>query len=206
MSGVSLSRRDLPRETPLAAIEQRFGGHHGRHELYRDRVQSTVADLMGSRELTLPLDALSPHVVIRQRGPVAVLVTGAVTTLVLWLVPGVPAGPASLALALGALLWWLGRTQYVVFPGAILDLELYRDRPDAATARRFVAQVVKQIETWQREVRELERQREAERQLDRVGELLRFRDLYAEGIIDRAEMKQAAEVLARKRQGRIGFR
>jgi hypothetical protein len=206
MSGVSLSRHDLPREAPLAAIEQRFGGHHGRHELYRDRVQSTIADLMGSRELTLPLDALSPHVVIRQRGPLAVLVTGAVTTLVLWLVPGVPAAPAALAFALGALLWWLGRTQYVVFPGAILDLELYRDRPDAATARRFVAQTVKQIETWQREVRELESQREAERQLDRVGELLRFRDLYAEGIIDRAEMKQATEILARKRQGRIGFR
>lgn len=202
----SLRRSELPREAPLAVIEQRFGGHHGRHELYRDRVQSSVSDLMGSRELTLPLDALSPHVVIRQRGPVALLIAGAAASLVLWLVPGVPAAPAALGLTLGALLWWLGRTQYVVFPGAILDLELYRDRPDAATARRFVAQTVKQIETWQREVRELERQREAERHLDRVGELLRFRDLYAEGIIDRTEMKQAAEILARKGQGRIGFR
>lgn len=206
MSAVSLRRHDPPRETPLASIEQRFGGHRGRHELYRDRVQSAVSDLMGSRELVLPLDALSPHVVIRQRGPLGLLATGTILALVLWFVPGVPSGLAAVALGLGAVLWWLGRTQYVVFPGAILDLELYRDRPDAATARRFVAQVVKQIETWQREVRELERQREAERQFDRVGELLRFRDLYAEGIIDRAEMKQATEILARKRQGRIGFR
>jgi hypothetical protein len=206
MSAVTLGRHDPPRETPLAAIEQRFGGHRGRHELYRDRVQSAVSDLMGSRELVLPLDALSPHVVIRQRGPLGLLATGGVLAVVLWFVPGVHSSLAVVALGLGAVLWWLGRTQYIVFPGAILDLELYRDRPDAATARRFVAQVVKQIETWQREVRELERQRETERQLDRVGELLRFRDLYAEGIIDRAEMKQAAEILARKRQGRIGFR
>ena len=206
MSPVSLGRRDLPREAPLASIDQHFGGHHGRHELFRDRVQSTVSDLMGSRELTLPLDALSPHVVIRQRGPVAILVAGAVIALLLWLVPGLPGLPAALPLALGAGLWWMGRAQYVVFPGQIMDLELFRDRPDAASSRRFVAQVVRQIETWQREVRELERQREAERQIDRVGELLRFRDLYAEGIIDRAEMKQAAEILARKGQGRIGFR
>jgi hypothetical protein len=206
MSAVSFGRHDPPRETPLASIEQRFGGHRGRHELYRDRVQSAVSDLMGSRELILPLDALSPHVVIRQRGPLGLLATGGILGVVLWFVPGVPSTLAAVALVLGAVLWWLGRTQYVVFPGAILDLELFRDRPDAATARRFVAQVVKQIETWQREVRELERQREAERQLDPVGELLRFRDLYAEGIIDRAEMKQAAEILARKRQGRIGFR
>jgi hypothetical protein len=205
-STVGLSRRDGPRETPLATIEQRFGGHRGRHELYRDRVQSAVSDLLGSRELVLPLDALSPHVVIRQRGPVGLLVTGAVLSLVLWFVPGAPTRLAGVALVLGAVLWWLGRTQYIVFPGAILDLELYRDRPDAATARRFVAQVVKQIETWQREVRELERQHDAERHLDRVGELLRFRELYAEGIIDRGEMRQAAEILARKRQGRIGFR
>jgi hypothetical protein len=203
---VSFGRRELPGETPLASIDQRFGGHHGRHELFRDRVQSTVSDLMGSRELTLPLDALSPHVVIRQRGPVGMLLAGGVVSLVLWLVPGLPSGPAALALGLGALLWWLGRTQYVVFPGQILDLELYRDRPDAAGSRRFVAQVVKQIEVWQREVRQLEQQRESERQLDRVGELLRFRDLYAEGIIDRTELKQAAEILARTRQGRIGFR
>jgi len=206
MSAVSLGRGDPPRETPMASIEQRFGGHRGRHELFRDRVQSAVSDLLGSRELTLPLDALSPHVVIRQRGPVAWLIAGAAASVGLWLVPGMPAGPAVVGLAVGGLLWWSGRTQYVVFPGAILDLELYRDRPDAATARRFVSQVVKQIETWQREVRQLERQRESERNFDRVGELLRFRELYAEGIIDRAEMRQAAEILARKRQGRIGFR
>ncbi|HZM01203.1 MAG TPA: hypothetical protein VFD43_13230 [Planctomycetota bacterium] len=206
MNAVSLGRSDPPRETPLASIDQRFGSHRGRHELFRDRVQSTVSDLLGSRELTLPLDALSPHVVIRQRGPVAALAAGAALGVVSWLLPGVHIGLAAGALLLGALLWWLGRTQYVVFPGQILDLELFRDRPDAATARRFVSQVVKQIETWQREVRQLEQQRESERQLDRVGELLLFRDLYAEGIIDRAEMRQAAEILARKRQGRIGFR
>ena len=206
MSSVSLGRGEAPRETPLAVIEQRFGGHHGRHELYRDRVQSTVSDVLGSRELVLPLDALSPHVVIRQRGPVAILAAGAALGAGLWMLPGVPSPLAIVSLVLGATLWWLGRTQYVVFPGQILDLELYRDRPDAATARRFVAQVVKRIETWQREVRQLEREQQAERQLDRVGELLRFRDLYAEGIIDRTEMRQAAEILARRRQGRIGFR
>jgi len=206
MSSVSLGRGEAPRETPLATIEQRFGGHHGRHELYRDRVQSTVSDVLGSRELVLPLDALSPHVVIRQRGPVAVLAAGAAMGAGLWMLPGVPSPLAITSIVLGAVLWWLGRTQYVVFPGQILDLELYRDRPDAATARRFVAQVVKRIETWQSEVRQLEREQQAERQLDRVGELLRFRDLYAEGIIDRTEMRQAAEILARRRQGRIGFR
>ena len=206
MSAVSLGRSDPPRETPLASIEQRFGGHRGRHDLYRDRVQSAVSDLMGSRELILPPDALSPHVVIRQRGPLGLLATGGILAVVLWFVPGVPSSLGAVALGIGVVLWWLGRTQYIVFPGAILDLELFRDRPDAATARRFVAQVVKQIETWQREVRELERQRDAERQLDPVGELLRFRDLYAEGIIDRAEMKQATEILARKGEGRIGFR
>jgi hypothetical protein len=203
---MSLVRADTPRETPRAALEQRFGGHRVRLELYVDRVAVTTSDLLGSREFSLPLDMLSPHVVIRQRGPRALLGAGVLAGGALLLVPGGNAALAGLALAAGAVAWWAGRAQYIVFPGQIADVELYRDRPDAATARRFVSQVVASIEEFRRELRALEQARSRERAVDRVTELLAFRDLYAEGIIDRAELRMATEILARRKQRRIGFR
>jgi len=42
--------------------------------------------------------------------------------------------------------------------------------------------------------------------VDRVDELLRLRELFAEGIIDRNDLGTAAELLARREERRIGFR
>ncbi|MHC5212158.1 MAG: hypothetical protein ACYTG2_15680 [Planctomycetota bacterium] len=203
---MNLGRSETPRETPQATLEQRFGGHKVRLELYVDRIAVATSDLLGSREFSLPLDMLSPHVVIRQRGPRAVLAAGILTGVVLLLVPGGSAALAGLAFAVGGVAWWAGRAQYIVFPGQIADVQLYRDRPDAATARRFVSQVVHRIEEFRRELRVLERTRDGEQHVDRVTELLAFRDLFAEGIIDRAELRLATEILARRKQRRIGFR
>jgi hypothetical protein len=203
---VSLGRPDAPRETPQAVLEQRFGGNRLRLELYVDRLAISTSDLLGSREFSMPLDLLSPHVVIRQRGPRALLAAGVLTGGALLLVPAGSAPLAALACAAGVVAWWAGRRQSIVFPGQVADVALYRDRPDAATARRFVSQVVARIEAFRREVRALERERDGDRATDRVTELLAFRDLYAEGIIDRAELRLATEILAREKQGRIGFR
>ena len=203
---MSLAGPERPNETPLAVFEQNTGGRRVRCELYVDRVISQTSDLLGSRHFALPLDTLSPHVVIRQRGPVALLAAGAVAGAVIALVPG---GSLSLALAavvVGLVAWWAGRRQYIVFPGQLCDLELFRDVPDSASARRFVAHVVRRIESLAAELRALERQKQGEAVFDRVDELLAFRDLYAEGIIDRADLRMATEILARKDQGRIGFR
>jgi hypothetical protein len=195
-----------PPEPPQAALAQRAGAARATFALYLDRVTAETADILGGRSLTLPLDTLSPHVVIRQRGSLAPLVAGAAAALALGFVPGV-AVPWALAAALaGVAGWWATRRQYIVFPGDIVDLELFRDRPDAATARRFVAQVVARIEALAAESREQERQRAGQEGLDRVDELLKLRDLYAEGIIDRGDLRLAAEILARKEHGRIGFR
>jgi len=195
-----------PQEQPLAALQQHAGAARASFALYLDRVTAETADILGGRGLTLPLDTLSPHVVIRQRGSLAPLVAGAALALALGLVPGVAAPWMLLALLAGGGGWWATRRQYIVFPGDIVDLELFRDRPDAATARRFVAQVVARIEALSAESRELERQRAGQAGLDRVDELLKLRDLYAEGIIDRGDLRLAAEILARKEHGRIGFR
>lgn len=203
---MSLLRKDDPRETPRAVLEQRFGGHRVRLELFVDRIAIATSDLLGSRELSLPLDMLSPHVVIRQRGPRAPLVAGVLVAGAVLLVPGGSAALAGVGFGAGVAAWWAGRAQYIVFPGQIADVELYRDRPDAASARRFVSQVVARIEEFRRELRALERARDGERKADRVTELLAFRDLFAEGIIDRAELRLATEILARRKQRRIGFR
>jgi hypothetical protein len=195
-----------PREAPLASFEQHVPGHRKRFELHVDRVSCHASDLLGSRRVTLPLDSLSAHVVVRQRGPLLPLAFGALAGLACLFVR--TAGwELALAFAIAGLAGWLvGRRQYIVFPGQIADLELYRDLPDAAGARRFVAQIVRRIEALEQELRALERQRQGDAAFDRVDELLAFRDLYAEGIIDKSELRTAAESLARKDQGRIGFR
>lgn len=203
---MTLFTRELPAEAPLATLDQRVGGRRNHFELYPDRVLAQVSDLLGCRELSLPLDTLSPHVVIRQRGPLALLAASVVLAALLLWVPGAGRTAAGLAVGAGALLWWTGRRQYIVFPGQIGDLELFRDAPDASLARRFVSDVVRRIESLGQELRTLERAREGERSFDRVGELIAFRELYAEGIIDRADLRTAAEMLARRRSGRIGFR
>jgi len=194
------------REAPLAVLEQRITGHRHRFELYVDRVSCRESDLLGSRGVTLPLDTLSPHVVVRQRGPLLPLGFGGLAGLAALFVPGASWLLALTFAATGAAGWLAGRRQYIVFPGQIVDLELYRDVPDAAGARRFVAQVVRRIEALQQELRTLERQRQGEAAFDRVDELLAFRDLYVEGIIDQSDLRTAAESLARKGPGRIGFR
>lgn len=196
---------ERPPEQPRARLEQRAGATRAEFELFLDRVSVDVSDPLGGRRLTLPLDTLSPHVVIRQRGSLWPPLTGLGAGLLLALAPGF--GPWwAVAAALGGLCaWWATRRQYIVFPGEIADLELFRDRPDAASARRFVAQVVARIEALAAETREQERQHAGQQDLDRVDELLKFRDLYAEGIIDRGDLRLAAEVLARREHGRIGF-
>ena len=203
---MSFAGPDRPGETPLAVLEQAAGGRRLRFELFVERVTSQTTDLLGSRLFALPLDTLSPHVVIRQRGPVALLVAGAVAGAIVLLVPGGGSALAVSALAVGAIAWFAGRRQYIVFPGQLCDLELFRDVPDAASARRFVANVVRRIEALAAELRAIERQKQGEAVFDRVDELLAFRDLYTEGIIDKADLRMATEILARKDQGRIGFR
>jgi len=193
-------------EPPQARLQQHAGATRAEFELHLDRVTVETADLLGGRRITLPLDTLSPHVVIRQRGSGWPLGAGAAAAATLLLAPGLGWAWALVALAAGAGGWWATRCQYIVFPGQIVDLELFRDRPDAATARRFVAQVVARIEALAAELREQERQRAGQAGLDRVDELLKFRDLYAEGIIDRSDLRLAAEILARREHGRIGFR
>lgn len=197
---------ERPIAQPLAVLQQRAGAARASFELHIDRVVAESTDLLGARHVTLPLDTLSPHVVIRQRGSLAPLLAGGALALALLLAPGFGPAWSALAAAGGAAGWWASRRQYIVFPGDILDLELFRDRPDAATARRFVAQVVARIEALAAEAREQERQRSAGAGLDRVDELLKLRDLYAEGIIDRGDLRLAAEILARREHGRIGFR
>lgn len=193
-------------EQPLALLQQRAGATRALFELHVDHVTTETADVLGGRRLSLPLDTLSPHVVIRQRGSGWPLVAGLLVAGALALAPGFGAALAAAAAALGVAGWWATRRQYIVFPGEIADLELFRDRPDAASARRFVAQVVARIEALAAETREQERQLAGQAGLDRVDELLKFRDLYAEGIIDRGDLRLAAEILARKEHGRIGFR
>jgi len=199
-------RREAQREVPLASFEQRVGGNRNRFELFVDRVTCHASDLLGSRRVTLPLDSLSAHVVVRQRGSVRAFWCGGLAALLTLLAPGTSWTLALPCLLLGGAGWLLARRQYIVFPGQIVDLELYRDMPDAASARRFVAQVVRRIEALERELAALENPRDGDQGFDRVDELLAFRDLYTEGIIDRSELRVAAESLARKNQGRIGFR
>jgi len=198
--------REGPRESPLATFEQRVSGHRNHFDLFVDRVSCHASDLLGSRRVTLPLDTLSPHVVVRQRGPMIALVAGIAGAAAALFLSEADWVLALVFVTVGSVAWFTGRRQYIVFPGQIVDLELYRDMPDAASARRFVAQVVRRIESLQQELKTLENQRAGEQAFDRVDELLAFRDLYAEGIIDRTEMRTAAESLARKDQGRIGFR
>jgi hypothetical protein len=197
---------EAPRESPLAVFDQRVPGHRNRFELFVDRVSCQASDLLGSRRVTLPLDSLSAHVVVRQRGPLLPLGIGLLAALAALVAPGTGWALALVFFGAGVAGWLAGRRQYIVFPGQIADLELYRDLPDAASARRFVAQVVRRIEALEQELRTLERQRQGDAAFDRVDELLAFRDLYAEGIIDKSELRTAAESLARKDQGRIGFR
>lgn len=197
---------ERPIAQPLAELQQRAGAARVSFELHLDRVVAESHDLLGGRHVTLPLDSLSPHVVIRQRGSATPLLAGGVLALAALAAPGLGATWCAGAALAGAAGWWASRRQYIVFPGDILDLELFRDRPDAATARRFVAQVVARIEALAAEAREQERERSAGAGLDRVDELLKLRDLYAEGIIDRGDLRLAAEILARREHGRIGFR
>ena len=196
----------VPAEQPQASLQQSSGATRASFELHVDRVTVETADLLGARRITLPLDTLSPHVVIRQRGSGWPLGAGLAAAVTLLIAPGLGAAWSVAAVAAGVAGWWVTRCQYIVFPGQIVDLELFRDRPDAATARRFVAQVVARIEALAAELREQERQRAGQAGLDRVDELLKFRDLYAEGIIDRSDLRLAAEILGRKEHGRIGFR
>jgi len=193
-------------EQPLAVLQQRSGSLRAVFELHVDRITTETNDVLGGRRLTLPLDTLSPHVVIRRRGSAWPLVAGVLLAVALALAPGISAPLAAVAAVVGGAGWWATRRQYIVFPGEIADLELFRDRPDAATARRFVAQIVARIEALAIEQRELQRESADKSGLDRVDELLKFRDLYAEGIIDRGDLRLAAEILARKEHGRIGFR
>lgn len=202
---MSLLKDDAPPETPVASLTQRVGGRSARFDLFVDRIRSRTSDLLGNHVLTVPLDSLSSHVVIRRRGPLVPLVFGTLTALALLLIPAGHWAISLTAFAIGLTAWAAGRRQYIVFPGHICDLELFRDVPDAATARRFVAQAVRCIESLQRETRALEAQRNADRRYDRVGELLAFHDLYTEGIIDRADFRRATEILAREQHGRIGF-
>ncbi len=74
---MSFTATDRPRETPQAVLEQGNSGRRLACELYVDRVVSHTSDLLGSRVFTLPLDTLSPHVVIRHRGPSSMLLIGA---------------------------------------------------------------------------------------------------------------------------------
>ena len=197
---------DRPPEQPQAVLAQRAGATRAAFELYLDRVTVELSDVLGGRRITLPLDTLSPHVVIRHRGSLWAPLAGLGAGMALALAPGFGFVWAVSALMAGVGSWWLTRRQYIVFPGEIADLELFRDRPDSASARRFVAQVVARIEALATETREADRQRAGQEGLDRVDELLKFRDLYAEGIIDRGDLRLAAEVLARREHGRIGFR
>lgn len=196
---------ERPTEQPRAQLQQRAGATRAEFELYLDRVTAEVSDLLGGRKLTLPLDTLSPHVVIRQRGHAWPTLAGLAAALAFGFAPGFGPGWSAAALLTGLAAWWFTRRQYIVFPGEIADLELFRDRPDAASARRFVAQVVARIEALAAETREQERQHAGQQGLDRVDELLKLRDLYAEGIIDKGDLRLAAEVLARREHGRIGF-
>ena len=195
-----------PAESPLALLDQRHGTRRARLELYPDRVTAVHSDLISSRRLVLPLDSLSPHVVVRHRGSVAPLLCSVVMALLALLLPAANPSISVGAILLGGAAWAASRRQYVVFPGQLSDLELFRDAPDSATARRFVAQVITRIEELQQELRAEERNQVERTRLDRVDELLRLRDLYAEGIIDRSDLGQAAEILARREQRRIGFR
>jgi hypothetical protein len=196
---------ERPPEPPRAQLQQRAGATRAEFELFVDHVTADVSDLLGGRRLTLPLDTLSPHVVIRQRGHAWPSLAGLVAALTLVFVPGFGPMWSAAALLAGLTGWWFTRRQYIVFPGEIADLELFRDRPDAAAARRFVAQVVARIEALATEAREQERQLVGQKGLDRVDELLKFRELYAEGIIDKGDLRLAAETLARREHGRIGF-
>jgi hypothetical protein len=198
-------RDEAPQEIPVATLSQRVGGRSARFDLFVDRIRATTSDLLGSRNLTVPLDSLSAHVVIRQRGPIATPLFGTLAAIALVLLPGGHWLIALMALGVGIAGWLAGRRQYIVFPGRVSDLELFRDAPDAATARRFVAQAVRCIEEMQREVRIAERQSDGNRLFDRVGELIAFHDLYTQGIIDRVEFRRATEILAREKNGRIGF-
>lgn len=196
---------EAPADTPVATLSQRVGGRSARFDLFVDKIRSTTTDLLGSRTLAVPLDTLSPHVVIRRRGPLAPPLFGILAAIALLLVPGDHGLIALTAFAVGLTAWLAGRRQYIVFPGRICDLELFRDMPDAATARRFVARSVRCIEEVQRELRVLEQQCDSDRRYDRVGELIAFHDLYTQGIIDRTEFRRATECLARERHVRIGF-
>jgi len=198
-------RDEAPQETPVATLSQRVGGRSARFDLFVDRIRSTTTNLLGSRKLIVPLDSLSAHVVVRRRGPIAMPLFGTLAAIALVLLPGGHWLIALTALGAGMIAWMAGRRQYIVFPGRITDLELFRDVPDAATARRFVARAVRCIEEMQREARMLERQSDGERLYDRVGELIAFHDLYTQGIIDRVEFRRATEILARENNGRIGF-
>jgi hypothetical protein len=198
-------RDEAPQESPVATLSQRVGGRTARFDLFVDRIRSTTTHLLGSRKLTVPLDSLSAHVVIRRRGPIATPLFATLAAIALVLLPGGHWLIAVIALGVGIAGWLAGRRQYIVFPGRITDLELFRDAPDASTARRFVAQSVRCIEEMQREVRIAERQSNGDQLYDRVGELIAFHDLYTQGIIDRVEFRRATEILARENHGRIGF-
>jgi hypothetical protein len=202
---MSLTSDVAPQETPVATLSQRVGGRSARFDLFVDRMCAATTDLLGSRLLTVPLDSLSAHVVIRRRGPLAPALFGTLAAISMLLIPGGHWLIALTAFAVGLTAWLAGRRQYIVFPGRICDLELFRDVPDAATARRFVAQAVRRIEDSQREMRVLERQSDGDRLYDRVGELIAFHDLYAQGIIDRTDFRRATESLAREQDVRIGF-
>jgi len=195
-----------PAESPVAVLEQRSGTRRLRCELYADRVTSETSDLLSSRRLVLPLDSLSAHIVVRQKGALSALVAG--TVLAAALAVALPTQPLAVvgALAAGLGAWGLSRHPCLVFPGQLADLELFRDVPDAATARRFVAQTIARIEACRQELRAEARQRADRVRVDRVDELLRLRELFAEGIIDRNDLGTAAELLARREERRIGFR
>ncbi|MHC4846810.1 MAG: hypothetical protein ACYTCU_11715, partial [Planctomycetota bacterium] len=60
---MSMLRDEAPQETPVATLSQRVGGRSARFDLFVDRIRATTSDLLGSRNLTVPLDSLSAHVV-----------------------------------------------------------------------------------------------------------------------------------------------
>ena len=180
-----------------------------RFVLYGNRVRVIRVTPLVRDDQYIPLAAVDPDECITRRPDVRDLLLAA--TLILPGGLGAGGWPVTLptAAAVGCgLLAAVGLVLVITRGGPVRTyvehgaLQLRADVPDADAVRHFVAR----IEALAAELREQERQVAGKAGLDRVDELLKFRDLYAEGIIDRSDLRLAAEILARREHGRIGFR